>query len=230
MSALRFALEQGVRHVHSNPKLLTQWAVRRVLDDLSFDREEVRHLVKVEAPLDDAGLLVQNVRRAVTTSCAQLGIHKINTLVVEIDIKRCRSTQFLSQPAAVAAFFRQAATAASATGQVESVSAYCHRAEHVEGALRCPEVSGIAATYHRRSAWAADLFDQMELGARTFVGMGPLARGALVGKDRDHRLVARLPALRWALNDSRVTAVAVTMSSVRHAAEVIEVVDDVSRH
>lgn len=50
LEALRTALKAGVRTIHSNPHLGTQWAVREVLDEVGAVAG-LRHLVKAECPL-----------------------------------------------------------------------------------------------------------------------------------------------------------------------------------
>jgi aryl-alcohol dehydrogenase-like predicted oxidoreductase len=60
---------------------------------------------------------------------------------------------------------------------------------------------------------------------RHFIGMSPLNRGRLV--DRHAKSAsAKLAALKWAFADTRVSALAITMSSVVHVREVIGVVDN----
>lgn len=224
MAALRAAIEAGVRLVHSNPKLRTQWAVRRVLDQLR-PAPPVRHLVKAEAALDaGSDTVTERIVEALDASLGHLGIARIHVLVLEMDIKRTRQQERLHEASAAESFYRHGAQAALQSGNVRQVYAYCHSPVHVYGALACPDIAGVAAQYHRASPWAAEHLAEIVSTGRIFVGMSPLNRGRLL--DRNAATSSgRLAALEWALADPRVSAVAITMSSVAHLDEVIGTVE-----
>lgn len=229
MAALRAAIDAGVRLVHSNPKLGTQWAVRRVLDGLPASCSLVRHLIKAEAPLGACpDLIVAKIVDAVEASRAALGIGWIHAVVLEIDIKRTARSELLDDAAEAGLFYRHGADAALAFGHVDQVYAYCHRPAHVAGALACADIAGVAAQYHRAQPWAGEHLGEITGVGRVFVGMSPLDRGRLVDPDASTS-GSRLAALEWALADPRVSVVAITMSSVVHVAEVIHLLEAPSR-
>jgi hypothetical protein len=222
MAALHRALDAGVGLIHSNPKLRTQWAIREVLSQYRPE-PPVRHLIKAEAPVDAGeGEIAARIGQALDTSCAILRAGRFHSLVLEIDAKRTGQTALLAVPAAAEAFYRIGAHAALASGHVDSVYAYCHQPEHIDGALACDEVAGVACQYNERDSWAAARLADVVATGRAFIGMSPLARGALIERDNDDA-DSKLAALQWALADARVSAVVITMSSVAHTTDVLHV-------
>jgi aryl-alcohol dehydrogenase-like predicted oxidoreductase len=228
IEALREAITAGVRLVHSNPKLDTQWAIRRALRGVDH-ADKVRHLIKVEAPLGvSEKQLAQNVDAAVGRSMDRLGVSCLHGVVVEIDLKRTDRRDLLDDRRALAEFYAAGAWEACAGKAVTTASAYCHEPSQVRAALTCDGITGIAAQYNLGTPWASRLLTEIAKAGRHFIGMSPLARGALV----DHRApitAERLSALRWAVADPRVHAVAVTISSTRHLQELLVTLDDSSR-
>lgn len=217
MAALRAAILAGVRLVHSNPKLLTQWAIREVLDR-SEHAAAVRHLIKVEAPVGaDYTTLTAEIEAAAEVSRQRLGVERLHALVLEIDVKRSASTS-LVDPLATRSFYLRGVRATRAIGGVDHVLAYCHQSVQLAAALSCPQVAGVAAQYHQAAPWAGRHLSAIGSRGKIFIGMSPLARGALVKYDAVP--CDRLAALRWALANRQVSAVAITMSSVEHFREV----------
>jgi aryl-alcohol dehydrogenase-like predicted oxidoreductase len=103
--------------------------------------------------------------------------------------------------------------------------AYCHRPSHVRAALACEQITGIAAQFNAHSRWAEGLLPEIAAAGRQFIGMSPLARGTLV--DRGAPTPAeRLWALQWAAAVPRVDAITVTISSISHLRELLNVLDD----
>ncbi|MFF4339319.1 hypothetical protein ACFY00_05165 [Kitasatospora sp. NPDC001540] len=220
IAALRTALQSGVRLIHSNPNLDTQWAVREVLDSTE-PIPGLRHLVKAECPLQ--GDLEGRVNTAIEVSAGRLGIRRISAVVLEIDLKRTGRTALLHDRRALGAFFRTGARVAFASGRVDAVYAYCHGPEALAAALREEAIGAVATQYHLSSPWARSYLARVERAGKPFIGMSPLNRGALVdvlAPTPD----ARLRPLAWALDDPRVSAVAVTMSSPEHVREVVDTV------
>lgn len=228
IAALRAAIDAGVRLVHSNPKLGTQWAIRRALSGVR-SVHPVQHLIKVEAPLE-ASLrqLAANIDSAIATSMDILGVQRIHAVVLEIDLKRTERRHLLDDAEAIAEFYAAGAWQARVGGAVSTAMAYCHRPSQVRAALRCEEISGIAARYNLSDAWAAGLLGEIADTGRDFIGTSPLGRGALVIRDAPTS-AERLAAFRWAVSDPRVRAVAVTVSSASHLHELLNMVDDVAR-
>lgn len=223
MAALRAAVLSGVRLIHSNPKLDTQWAVRRVLDSLD-NSSDVQHLVKAEAPLGCGdGVLVRNVTAAINTSRERLGVDRLHAVVLEIDVKRTVDPDLHRDADAVRAFYRDGAPVALSTGRVDTVLAYCPLPAHLPPALMCDPITGVATPHNLIERWASGYLGAISAAGKTFFGMSPLRRGTLVDVTAP-TLSDRLAALRWALSDPRVAAVAITMSSIEHLREVAEVV------
>lgn len=222
IAALHAALDAGVRVIHSNPKLQTQWAIRRVLDETDH-RAGIRHLVKAEAPLDGGPVaLARNVAVAVETSQQRLGVERLDTVVLEIDRKRTERIELLVDGSAVRDFFSHGVelVRGHAVGQTY---AYCHTAAQIAAAVTVPSVAGVAAQHHRGAPWASGCLAGVAAADLPFVGMSPLNRGTLVDYAAAHPS-GRLAALTWAIADPRVTMVAITMSSAAHLREVVDVV------
>jgi hypothetical protein len=180
MAALRHAVLAGLRLVHSNPRLGTQWAIRRVLD--SMPDVAIRHLVKAEAPLDaDPATVRACMRRAIDDSCAMLGVRRLHAITVEIDLKRTKNRAALADSLAVGGFFGLAATEALRSGRVDRVIAYCHSPAHLAAAVQAVGVGGVAAQYNVAEPWPALFLDHLEHRGLPFVGVSPLGRGRLAG-------------------------------------------------
>ncbi|MFD8478706.1 hypothetical protein [Kitasatospora sp. NPDC059673] len=220
MAALCTALQSGVRLIHSNPNLNTQWAVREVLEEIG-PVDGLRHLVKAECPLH--GDLEARIHSAIEVTIGRLGIPRVNALVLEIDVKRTERTDQLHRPRVLSGFFRNGARVAFASGRVDAVYAYCHGPQELAAALRVEAISAVAAQYHLTSPWAHAHLAQVEKAGKAFVGMSPLNRGALVNAFAP-TVRARLRPLTWALSDPRIAALAVTMSTPDHVNEVIDTV------
>ncbi|MPZ81907.1 MAG: hypothetical protein GEV28_16540 [Actinophytocola sp.] len=227
IAALRSAVSAGVRLVHSNPKLGTQWAIRSALDSARATR--IRHLVKAELPLDaNAATVRASVMRAVDQSCDTLGVQRLHAVTVEIDLKRTHDHAMLMDSQAVAAFYTAVAREALRYGRVDRVIAYCHSPAHLTAALQAKGLSGVAAQYNVAEPWPALFLDRIEGRGLPFVGMSPLRRGALVrpsGHDESNS-ARSLPAVRWAAADPRVATIVTTMSSPTHVSQVISALRD----
>jgi aryl-alcohol dehydrogenase-like predicted oxidoreductase len=223
MATLQTALLAGVRLIHSNPKLFTQWAVREVLQSLD-STSEIRHLVKAEVPLGNPDRMASaTLLGAIDTSMDRLGVDRLHAVILEIDMKRTVDGTLHKDPGAVGAFYRDGASLVLSTGVVDRVLAYCTVPSHLAPALECHLVSGVAAQYNLGERWASDHLGAIDQAGKIFVGMSPLGRGTLVSASaRDTN--ARLAPLRWALLDPRVSAVAITMSTVQHFMEVAQVI------
>ncbi|MER8104199.1 hypothetical protein [Kitasatospora sp. NPDC094016] len=225
LAALRTALEAGVRTIHSNPHLGTQWAVREVLDHVG-PVAGLRHLVKAECPL--RGDLEARISTAIEMSTGQLGIARIDAVVLQVDLKRTERAELLDDQKALRDFYRHGSRVAFASGRIGAVYAYCHGPAAVRAALREESISAVAAQYHLASPWPISHLAQISQADRGFVGMSPLNRGALIDPlARTAR--GRLRPLTWALSDPRVEAIAITMSSPEHVNEVIDTVRNSQR-
>ncbi|MEV6973433.1 hypothetical protein [Kitasatospora sp. NPDC093806] len=225
IAALRTALRAGVRLIHSNPNLGTQWAVRVVLDEIG-PVSGIRHLVKAECPLQ--GDLEARIHTAIEVSTGQLGTRRIDAIVLEIDLKRTRRTDLLHDRRALDTFFRTGARVAFASGRVDGVYAYCHGPDALTAALRQEAIGAVAGQYHLSSSWMRWHLTDIERAGKVFIGMSPLNRGALVDPLAPSPR-ARLRPLAWALDDPRIGAIAVTMSSPQHVNEVIDTVRNAVR-
>ncbi|MFJ6620039.1 hypothetical protein ACIQOW_21005 [Kitasatospora sp. NPDC091335] len=218
LDALRTALAAGVRTIHSNPHLGTQWAVREVLDEVG-PVVGLRHLVKAECPL--RGDLEARVNTAIEMSAGQLGIGRIDAVVLQVDLKRTGQTELLNDQRALREFYRYGAQVAFASGRVGAVYAYCHGPTSVRAALREEPITAVAAQYHVASSWPISYLSQISQAGRGFVGMSPLNRGALIDP-RAGSASSRLRPLAWVLREPRVETIAITMSSPDHVHEVID--------
>lgn len=208
--------------IHSNPKLGTQWAIRRVLESTD-QADSVRHLVKFEAPLD-AGADAQRdlMERAVEESRVRLGVDQAYAVTVEIDLKRTGDTGMLTDDGAVRDFYSRAAEMAQHTDYVGDVIAYCHSPAHMAAALAADGLAGVAGQYNLVEPWPALYLDAVADRGLAFIGMAPLHRGALAtvpGPETDQG--QPLWPVRWALADPRVSAVVVTMSTPQHVRQVM---------
>ncbi|WP_034089115.1 hypothetical protein [Streptacidiphilus albus] len=225
LAALRAALDAGIRTIHSNPHLGTQWAVREVLDEVG-PVAGLRHLIKAECPL--RGDLEARISTAIEMSTGQLGISRIDALVLQVDLKRTERTELLNDQVALGNFYRTGARVAFASGRIGAVYAYCHGPAAVRAALREEPITAIAAQYHLASPWPISHLAQITRAGRSFVGMSPLNRGALIDP-LSRTASSRLRPLTWALRDPRVETVAITMSSPDHVHEVIDTAQHTQR-
>jgi len=225
IEALRHAVDRGVRLVHSNHRLETQWAIAEALRGHPAG-PQVRHLVKVEARSDDPDGVRDRVLDAVDTACTRLGVQSLEGVTLEIDRKRTDSV-VLDLRAAARRFYEQAAMIARRTGAVRQVLAYCHSVVDLAAALETPAVTGVCGQYNLASPWLRVHLPEIKRGGRAFLGMSPLDRGRLVDAARPADVGSRagpsLPALAWALESPMVDTVVITMSSVRHVDEVLAV-------
>lgn len=216
IDALRHALVAGLRLIHTNPQLQTQWAVRHAVDAAGRP-DGVRHVVKTEAPLDtDSVTMRQLIGTGVEASLINLGVDRLHAVVVEIDLKRTGRMNALVDSTAVRDFYAGAADSALASRRVDEVVAYVHSPAHLLYALGCERVTGIAAQYNMIEAWPALYLDRIATSRRSFIGMAPLRRAALAPSP-----AVRRHSLLWALSHPAVSYVVITMSSVAHLTEIL---------
>lgn len=210
IGALAQALSDGLRWVHSNPALRTQWAVR-----VAWQRAggpALWHAVKVECPLDARATLGSRIRRSVEQSLQALDVPGLQVAIIEIDLKSTEDLAALADPARVAAFYREAASEVLATGVVAEAYAYCHSAPHMAAALTVAEVAGLAAQFSPAESLPRAFFPELGSRGLPFLGMAPLWRGRL-------RATPGTPAtapLGWVLSHPEVTRAVLTMSSAEH--------------
>ncbi|MGH3901860.1 MAG: hypothetical protein ACRDTA_27110 [Pseudonocardiaceae bacterium] len=216
VEALALACRAGVSNVHSNPMLGTQWAIREAVQ--LADYPPLRHLIKVEAPLDAGrAAWAARIEEAVHTSCETLGVARVNTVVWELDLKRTRDLSLLAAADAVREFVTIGSVLARNTGRVDSVVAYSHSPRHLLAATVVDGIDGIAAQYNIAEPWPALYLNRLRQAGLDFLGMSPLRRGLLVtDRDLDAAQQAAPAALQWALGDPRVTATVITMSTTDH--------------
>ncbi len=220
IAALREALGAGVRLIHSNPNLGTQWAIRQAIIDAGHPAG-IGHLVKVEIPLDlDEDGMQARIARAVQASRANLETNDLHALIVEPDLKRTRRRAFLVDYDKIACFYQHAAAIALDMCRSARVLAFCHSPGYLVASLRVELLSGCAAHYSMVEAWPTRYLDRLAASAHSFVGMAPLRRGALVNHDAEDPL-ERLRCLRWALGHPAVSYATITMSSPQHVTEVL---------
>lgn len=220
IAALREALGAGVRLIHSNPNLGTQWAIRQAITDAGHP-VGIGHLVKVEIPLDlDENGMQARIAWAVQTSRANLDTNDLRSLVIEPDLKRTRRRAFLVDYDKIARFYQQAAAIALDMCRSARVLAFCHSPGYLAASFRAELLSGCAAHYNMVEAWPARYLDRLAVSSRSFIGMAPLMRGALVNHDAGN-LLERLRCLRWVLGHPAVSHATITMSSPQHVTEVL---------
>lgn len=220
VAALREALAAGVRLIHSNPNLGTQWAIRQAISEAGHPAG-IRHLVKVEIPLDcDEDGMQARIAQAVQASRANLDTNDLHALIIEPDLKRTRCRASLVDHDKITRFYQQAAEIALDMCRPAEVLAFCHNLDYLAASLRAELLSGCAAQYNMVEAWPARYLDRLAVPARSFVGMAPLRRGALVNHDARDPL-ERLRCLRWVLGHPAVSHATITMSSPQHVAEVL---------
>jgi aryl-alcohol dehydrogenase-like predicted oxidoreductase len=221
IAALRAALAAGVRLIHSNPGLGTQWAIREALEDAGH-RSDVRHLVKIEIPLDlDEEEQRRVIRYTLELSRKNLGADDLHSAVIEPDVKRTKCRPCLVDYAKVTSFYQFVAEQILKTGEASEVLAFCPSRAYLESSLRADLITGSAAQFNLVEAWPALYLDRMAEAGRTFTAMAPLRRGLLVDGTADNSL-NRLQPLRWALGHPGVSLVTVTMSSPGHVAEILQ--------
>ena len=225
IDALAAAFAQGIRAVHSNPNLGTQWAVREAADKSGL-ADEVRHIVKVQVPLHlPPDEIKDQVDHALTASVQALGVAAVDTAVIEPDIKRTVDPGLLADTGLVRQVYEQAAAQSVETSLARRVVAYCHSPAHLLACLPIDGLAGYAAQYNLIEAWPGLFLDRIAAQDRGFLAMAPLARGRLATHHSERIVVTPqhpLPALRWVLGHGAVTAVVLTISSRAHLDEAIE--------
>jgi aryl-alcohol dehydrogenase-like predicted oxidoreductase len=188
----------------------------------------VRHLIKAEAPLDaPPGELAAYVERAIDQTCANLGIERVEAVVVEIDLKRTRQVRLLAEVTAVRDWYERAVDIVRRVGRAGYLIAYGHSPAHLATLSSVSGIAGMSAQFNLAEPWPALYFECMSATNYNFVGMAPLRRGQLVdaivpGANPQQPL----DAVRWAVADPRVSAVVVTMSTPRHVQQVMEAVSE----
>lgn len=220
IEALAVAFTRGLRAVHSNPNLGTQWAVRKA-EDRSGCRGLVRHFVKIQLRLDltDAEMDA-SVDNALSTSVDNLGIECTEAAIIEADLKRTRDLSTLVNKDRLSEAFSHAARRALASGLARSAVAFCHSPAHLLACLRISEVAGYAAQYNLIEAWPGLFLDHIAAQGRDFYAMAPLGRGRLVGQAHPTAGPPLYP-LRWALGHSGVSAAILTVSSLPHLEDAV---------
>jgi aryl-alcohol dehydrogenase-like predicted oxidoreductase len=218
IAALAAALARGLRVIHSNPSLGTQWAVRDAVTQA--DRPDgVRHVVKVQLPLHLApGEIERRVDDALIASARNLGVSAVDTAVIEADVKRTEEPGLLADGARVSDVYARAARRAVAAGLAQRSAAYCHSPAHLAACLQVDELTGYAAQYNLVEAWPGLFLDAVTAQRREFLAMAPLARGRLAGWTGEPA-GPPLPALRWVLGHPGVTSAVLTMSTLAHLDE-----------
>jgi aryl-alcohol dehydrogenase-like predicted oxidoreductase len=218
IEALAAALAGGLRTVHSNPSLRTQWAVREAADQAGCPGA-VRHVVKVQVPLHlTPGEIDRQVDSALAVSARNLGVSAVDTAVIEADIKRTADPGLLADAARVQAVYARAARRAAAAGLARRAAAFCHSPAHLAACLPLEELSGYAAQYNLIEAWAGAFLDDIAALRRQFLAMAPLGRGRLAGLPAE-AAGPPLPALRWVLGHPGVSSAVLTMSTLAHLHE-----------
>jgi aryl-alcohol dehydrogenase-like predicted oxidoreductase len=224
IAALCEALVAGVRLIHSNPGLETQWAIREAVN-AAGNPDGLRHLIKVEIPLDiEDEAARQVIGRALERSRKTLDTDHIDTVVIEPDLKRTQCRPCLVDYEKITRFYQAAADHIVQAGEATHVLGFCPSRAYLEAAFRAGRIDGYAAQYNLVEAWPALHLDQVAQTDRVFGAMAPLRRGALVDQSGDP--LDRLQPLRWALAHPSVTLVAVTMSSTVHVAEVLRAAEN----
>ncbi|GAA2001239.1 hypothetical protein [Catenulispora subtropica] len=221
IAALAAAVDAGIRMIHSNPKLQTQWAIREALSRVHED-VRIRHVVKVELPLGASEHeACELIHARLTQSAQNLGIDRVDAVTIEIDLKRTRDRALLVDVDALTAFYDFTAKQVASFGGQPTVFAYCHSPAHLDACLRTTQIGGFAAQYNPVEAWPGLYLDRIALSDRPFLAMAPLRRSLLVDTAaptaRD-----RLRSLRWVLGHPAVTAAVITISSSEHLLEVID--------
>lgn len=224
IDALAAALARGIRAVHSNPNLGTQWAVRTAAEQAGL-AVDVRHLIKIQVPLHlSSREIKQQVDMALETSLRDLNVATVDTVVIEVDIKRTTDPGLLADHVLVADVYEQAARHAIGTKLARRAMAYCHSPAHLLACLPLDGLAGYAAQHNLIEAWPGLFLDQIAATGREFLAMAPLARGRLTTDSSERISVSPphpLPPLRWVLGHPAVTAAVITISSVQHLNEAI---------
>lgn len=215
LEALIRAMRDGLDWVHSNPALLTQWAVREAWERAGCPL--THHVIKVESSLDSASVVRRNVRESIDRSLSALHAARVHAAVIEIDLKGTAEPEDLLDATRVASFYRHTADEALATGVVDRVFAYCHSPQHMAIAADIAGIGGVAAQFSPAEWWPRLFFPELEAKGLPFLGMAPLWRGRLTAG-------SGLPATRpltWVLSHSQVTRAVITVSSPAHWGEVV---------
>jgi diketogulonate reductase-like aldo/keto reductase len=235
IAALSQALVSGVRLIHSNPNLGTQWAVRDAIEAAGRPKG-IRHVVKVELPLDAGRAVAQPIiERLIATSLEELGAHRIHAVAIEADLKRTEDRRLLVDSGAVTDFYERVAELSLDTGVVETTIGYCHSPAHLTACLQAAKMTGCAAQCNLVEAWPALYLDQIQAAGRSFLAMAPLRRGLLLDElavtARD-----RLRALRWILAHPGISCTVITISSLSHLSGIFKAmemplpIEDFRRH
>lgn len=215
LEALVQAMCEGLDWVHSNPALLTQWAVQEAWERAG--RPLTHHAVKVESPLDSTSAIRRSVRESIYRSLSALNTARLHAAVIEIDLKGTAELEALLDAKRVASFHRHTADEALATGVVDRVFAYCHSPQHMAIAAAVSGIGGLAAQFSPAERWPRLFVPELEAKGLPFLGMAPLWRGRFTAG-------SGLPSTRpltWALSHTQVTRAVITVSSPAHWAEVV---------
>lgn len=211
--ALSQALSDGLRWVHSNPALGTQWAIRSAWKRAG--RPAIRHLVKVECPLGINDSVHDTVSGSIQLSLQNLGVENLNAAVIEIDLKGTPDLRVLADKERVRDFYAEAASEVLATGAVGGAFGYCHSPQHMASALSIDSFTGLAAQFSPLEHWPRGFFAEIAARKLQFLGMAPLARGRLAAASIRAGIASTRP-LAWSLSHVEVTQAVLTMSSVAH--------------
>lgn len=248
LRALRGAIERGVRFIHSNPHLDTQWAVRHVVNELGNELSmAIRHLIKVEvAPdLDDRSAST-TVRKAIEKSYHELGTERLWGVVFEQDLKRCSDKVMLSDESRImSAYLRGSQLISEFAGPSPLKIAFVQSYKHFEWSRRSRTYQGFAAHFNLLEAWPARILNDLQGQHEMFFAVSPLRRGYLTDDWQSVRMsvpaaeylrLCRLQlgpsgplesiALRWAGTHPRVTAVVLGTAQLEHVSAAVKALSE----
>jgi len=185
ISALITALNDGINFIHSNPKLLTQWAIRKALEKIP--KNDIHHAVKVECPLDATESQIENIFNYIISSSQYiLGINKIHVIIYEIDIKKTKEKSKLNDVSIIKMNFNKVKNVFERFYNkhvVDLLFCMCHNHHEMEAALNLNCFDGYAAYFNFLNIWPSNFLDRIYESSKDFIGIRPLAQGLLTNQN-----------------------------------------------
>jgi len=206
--SLQTALNNGINFIHSNPKLMTQWAIKEVLNN--NPQYSVYHVIKVECPLDTDEYQMKAIfDRIISLSKNNLGIDNIHVIIYEIDVKKTKRIALLNDSYTIKRHFnrvREIFEFFRDKNDVDLLFCMCHNPTEMKTAIESKCFDGFAAYFNFLNTWPHRFFDKIYNASKDFIGVRPLAQGLLSDKNfykiqtKNEKLSAILKSLRKEMN------------------------------
>ncbi len=182
ISALNRAIDKGLNFIHSNPKLKTQWATKKVLDKKS-PFYKIHHAIKIETPLGEERTKIKNIfTRRLNSSMKNLGVKFISTIIYEIDVKRTHNRNLLHNVKNIKSnftFIREIFEKARRDNKTGLLFCMTHSPLEMRLAINAECFDGLASYFNLIDIWPSYFFDEIYNKSKNFIGIRPLRHGIL---------------------------------------------------